>query len=97
MIAKYRTKRIMKEILQKKLEEFTEMADEDKNAWWRWGFSKNLFHTYKYKNSRGYDESLLFLYPLDNIRSGAAAENLLNRQIFAFWPENRNIKQSIVP
>ena len=32
MIAKYRTKRIMKEILQKKLEELTEMADEDKNA-----------------------------------------------------------------
>lgn len=32
MISEYRTKLISKEILQKKLEELTEMVDEDKNS-----------------------------------------------------------------
>ena len=32
MISEYRTKLISKEILQKKLEELTEMMDEDKNS-----------------------------------------------------------------
>ena len=35
MISEYRTKLISKEILQKKLEELTEMVDEDKNSQWR--------------------------------------------------------------
>ena len=32
MISEYQTKLISKEILQKKLEELTEMVDEDKNS-----------------------------------------------------------------
>lgn len=32
MISKYRTKLISREILQKKLEELTEMVEEDKNS-----------------------------------------------------------------
>ena len=44
MISEYRTKLISKEILQKKLEELTEMVDEDKNSQWRWEFFKKSIY-----------------------------------------------------
>ena len=61
MISEYRTKLISKEILQKKLEELTEMVDEDKNSQWRWEFFKKSIYYVSTKIAGDYNEPLLFL------------------------------------
>ena len=61
MISEYRTKLISKEILQKKLEELTEMVDEDKNSQWRWEFFKKSIYYVSTEIAGDYNEPLLFL------------------------------------